>query len=101
MWILIAGCYKVTSGEIQLELEASHIFLHAIALVKSEQGNTATEFTSLLIPWLSAMTNNLGSLAQQIDKGDYTSQGSSLAMQKSDGKCGEEWAWRCQSFGIN
>jgi hypothetical protein len=47
--------------------------LHATALVKSEQGNTATEFTSLLIPWLSAITNNLSSLARQIDEGDYTS----------------------------
>jgi 3-hydroxyisobutyrate dehydrogenase len=67
---LLSGMYGLFSG-----------FLHATALVKSEQGNTATEFTSLLIPWLSAITNNLGSLARQIDEGDYTSQGSSLAMQ--------------------
>ncbi|KAE8386454.1 hypothetical protein BDV23DRAFT_163209 [Aspergillus alliaceus] len=67
---LLSGMYGLFSG-----------FLHATALIKSEKGNTATGLLPLLTPWLSAMMGYLGSIANQIDEGDYATQGSNLVMQ--------------------
>ncbi|KAB8258498.1 hypothetical protein BDV32DRAFT_151318 [Aspergillus pseudonomiae] len=67
---LLSGMYGLFSG-----------FLHAVALIKSEQGKTATGLLPLLTPWLSAMTGYLGSIAKQIDEGNYVTQGSNLDMQ--------------------
>lgn len=67
---LLAGMYGLFAG-----------FLHAVALVGTE-GVRATEFTSsLLIPWLQAMTATLPEAAAQIDAGDYAATGSRLDMQ--------------------
>ncbi|KAL2823249.1 hypothetical protein BDW59DRAFT_163413 [Aspergillus cavernicola] len=67
---LLAGMYGLFSG-----------FFHSTALATSEAGTTASGFLQLLTPWLGAMTHYLGALAKQIDDGDYTTQGSNLAMQ--------------------
>ncbi|KAL4914824.1 NAD(P)-binding protein [Aspergillus aurantiobrunneus] len=67
---LLSGMYGLFSG-----------FFQATALVRSQPGTTATGFLQLLTPWLTAMTQYLGALAQQIDAGDYSTQGSNLAMQ--------------------
>ncbi|HEY8470987.1 MAG TPA: NAD(P)-binding domain-containing protein [Longimicrobiales bacterium] len=67
---LLAGMYGLFGG-----------FLHAVALVGTE-GVRAAEFTSsLLIPWLQAMTATLPEAAAQIDAGDYASTGSRLDIQ--------------------
>ncbi|OGM39777.1 oxidoreductase [Aspergillus bombycis] len=67
---LLSGMYGLFSG-----------FLHAVALIKSEQSKTATGLLPLLTPWLSAMMGYLSSIASQIDEGDYATQGSNLEMQ--------------------
>ncbi|KAL3481333.1 NAD(P)-binding protein [Aspergillus californicus] len=67
---LLSGMYGLFSG-----------FFQATALVRSQPGTTATGFLELLAPWLTAMTLYLGALAQQIDSGDYKTQGSNLEMQ--------------------
>lgn len=56
-------------------------FLQAVAL-SSTGGVKATEFTTVVIPWLKAMTQTLPINAKQIDSGDYK-QGvvSNLGMQ--------------------
>lgn len=67
---LLSGMYGLFSG-----------FFHSTALVRSQSGTTAEGFLELLTPWLGAMTHYLGGLAKQIDSGDYTTQGSNIAMQ--------------------
>ncbi|KAL2862469.1 NAD(P)-dependent oxidoreductase [Aspergillus lucknowensis] len=67
---LLSGMYGLFAG-----------FFQATALATSQPGNTATGFLSLLVPWLTAMTQSLAALAEQIDSGDYTTRGSNLAMQ--------------------
>ncbi|KAL4819960.1 hypothetical protein BDW67DRAFT_193514 [Aspergillus spinulosporus] len=67
---LLSGMYGLFSG-----------FFHSTALVRSQPGTTAEGFLELLTPWLGAMTHYLGALAKQIDSGDYTTQGSNIAMQ--------------------
>ncbi|KAF9890228.1 hypothetical protein FE257_006140 [Aspergillus nanangensis] len=67
---MLAGMFGLFSG-----------FLHATALVRSEDGGSAVGFLPLLTPWLHAMTGYLGLLARQIDDGEYTSQTSNLGMQ--------------------
>ncbi|KAF9110217.1 hypothetical protein BGX27_006635 [Mortierella sp. AM989] len=68
---LLSGMYGLFSG-----------FTHSVSLIRSEDNKKpVADFLSLLVPWLSAMTGYLHVLAQQIDKNDYTSLGSSIAMQ--------------------
>ncbi|KAL5334698.1 hypothetical protein BJX70DRAFT_411121 [Aspergillus crustosus] len=67
---LLSGMYGLFSG-----------FFQATALVKSLPGTSATRFMELLTPWLTAMTGYLGVLADQIDREDYATQGSTLGMQ--------------------
>ncbi|KAF9279940.1 hypothetical protein BGZ68_007605 [Mortierella alpina] len=66
---LLSGMYGLFSG-----------FTHAVSLVRNEKRST-TEFLSLLVPWLTAMTGYLHVLAKQIDEGDFASLGSSIEMQ--------------------
>ncbi|PLB47446.1 NAD(P)-binding protein [Aspergillus steynii IBT 23096] len=66
---LLSGMYGLFSG-----------FFHATALAKS-QGTAATDFMSILTPWLTAMTQYLGVLAKQIDDEDFATRGSNLEMQ--------------------
>ncbi|KAL4923622.1 NAD(P)-dependent oxidoreductase [Aspergillus undulatus] len=66
---LLSGMYGLFSG-----------FFQATALARSH-GTSATDIIDILKPWLTAMTHYLGVLAQQIDAGDYATQGSNLAMQ--------------------
>ncbi|KAF9438701.1 hypothetical protein BGZ76_005646 [Entomortierella beljakovae] len=68
---LLSGMYGLFTG-----------FTHSVSLVRSQEGKQSiTEFTSLLIPWLTEMTNYLNFLAKQIDDNDYATKGSSIAMQ--------------------
>ena len=69
---MLSGMYGVFTG-----------FLQAVALISSEKTETtATAFTSsMLIPWLEAMTTTLPQLAKQIDNGSYQTEGSNLKMQ--------------------
>ncbi|KAF9989289.1 hypothetical protein BGZ75_006840 [Mortierella antarctica] len=66
---LLSGMYGLFSG-----------FTHAVSLVRNEKRST-TEFLSLLVPWLTAMTGYLHVLGKQIDEGDFSSLGSSIEMQ--------------------
>jgi 3-hydroxyisobutyrate dehydrogenase-like beta-hydroxyacid dehydrogenase len=67
---LLGGMYGMFAG-----------FLHATALVGTE-GARATEFVSLLAPWLHGMIEALPGLAEQIDAGNYTKDvESNLKMQ--------------------
>ncbi|CAO3565103.1 unnamed protein product [Mortierella alpina] len=67
---LLTGMYGLLSG-----------FTHAVSLVRNEKRSTS-EFLSLyFVPWLTAMTEYLRVLGKQIDEGDFSSLGSSLAMQ--------------------
>ncbi|EAW14989.1 NAD(P)-dependent oxidoreductase [Aspergillus clavatus NRRL 1] len=65
---LLSGMYGLFSG-----------FFHATALVQSS--TPATKFLDLLLPWLGAMTEYLKAMAQQVDDGKYSSEGSNMAMQ--------------------
>lgn len=67
---LLSGMYGMFAG-----------FLHAVALVGTEKVS-ATEFMSLLAPWLNGMIASLLDLAKQVDTGDYTKDvASNLGMQ--------------------
>jgi 3-hydroxyisobutyrate dehydrogenase-like beta-hydroxyacid dehydrogenase len=67
---LLTGMYGMFAG-----------FVHAFALVGSEKIR-ATEFASLLAPWLHAMLSELPRWAERIDTGDHTTAVvSNLAMQ--------------------
>ncbi|MFD9794810.1 NAD(P)-dependent oxidoreductase [Streptomyces sp. NPDC059070] len=67
---LLSGMYGMFAG-----------FLQAAALVRSA-GEDVDAFTAtLLVPWLRAMTDGLPAMAAQMAQGEYTSTGSSLAMQ--------------------
>ncbi|MEV0368353.1 NAD(P)-binding domain-containing protein [Streptomyces sp. NPDC050636] len=75
---LLSGMYGMFGG-----------FLHAAALVRSA-GAPVAEFTSsLLAPWLRAMSGGLPEMAAQIDSGDYSVTGSPLAMQVSHDSIGD------------
>lgn len=67
---LLSGMYGMFAG-----------FLHATALVSTENIR-ATEFVSLLAPWLNGMIEALPKLAEHVDTGDYTKDvASNLGMQ--------------------
>ncbi|WP_431044794.1 NAD(P)-dependent oxidoreductase [Streptomyces sp. P1-3] len=75
---LLAGMYGMIGG-----------FLHAAALMRSA-GRPVEEFTStLLVPWLHAMSASLPQMAAQIDSGDYSATGSNLAMQVANDSIGD------------
>ncbi|WP_456035796.1 imine reductase family protein [Streptomyces virginiae] len=67
---LLASMYSMFAG-----------FFHGAALVGT-QGVTAKEFTALAAPWLKAKTTFLPSQAECMDKGDYTTDVQSLALNK-------------------
>ncbi|MCC5941871.1 MAG: NAD(P)-dependent oxidoreductase [Balneolaceae bacterium] len=68
---LLSGMYGLFGG-----------FLHAVALVKSENVK-AEEFSStLLIPWLQAMISVMPEMAKQIDSKNYSGAESNIAMQE-------------------
>lgn len=69
---LLSAMYGMFSG-----------FLHAAALVGTEQIPATGFTTQLLAPFLEAMIGALPELAGQIDSGDYRSNGSTLEMQTS------------------
>ncbi|NDL55938.1 NAD(P)-dependent oxidoreductase [Phytoactinopolyspora mesophila] len=69
---MLAGMYGMFGG-----------FLQAMAFIGTERVEPEEFTTSLLIPWLQAMTGALPEMARQIAAGDYSSTGSSLAMQTS------------------
>lgn len=56
-------------------------FLHAVALVSTEETEAVEFTTSLMIPWLNAMITSLPQLAEDVDTGDYSTNGSALDMQ--------------------
>ncbi|QBI56410.1 imine reductase family protein [Streptomonospora litoralis] len=67
---LLSGMYGLISG-----------FLHAVAMVRSA-GEKSGEFTTAeLVPWVSGMTAILPTLAEQVDSGDFATEGSNLGMQ--------------------
>ncbi|WKX69943.1 NAD(P)-dependent oxidoreductase [Streptomyces sp. XD-27] len=75
---LLAGMYGMFGG-----------FMHAAALVRSA-GRPVEEFTTtLLVPWLHAMSASLPQMAAQIDSGDYSATGSNLAMQVANDSIGD------------
>lgn len=71
---LLSGMYGMFGG-----------FLQATALVDSEQVSVTEFTTSLLIPWLQAMTTAMPEMAAQIEAGDYASKEANLAMQVAGG----------------
>jgi 3-hydroxyisobutyrate dehydrogenase-like beta-hydroxyacid dehydrogenase len=83
---MLAGMYGMFGG-----------FLQAMAFVGTERVDPVEFTSSLLIPWLQAMTGALPEMAQQIAAGDYTSTGSSLAMQTS----GTSFVEFSESLGVN
>jgi 3-hydroxyisobutyrate dehydrogenase-like beta-hydroxyacid dehydrogenase len=67
---LLCGMYGMLAGALQ-----------AMALVGTENVK-ASEFTTMLVPWVNAMTGSLPAMAEQIDSGDYSSDvTANLAMQ--------------------
>ncbi|MFD7104787.1 MULTISPECIES: NAD(P)-dependent oxidoreductase [Streptomyces] len=75
---LLSGMYGMFGG-----------FLHAAALVRSAGGSVAEFTTTLLVPWLHAMSGALPAMAAQTDSGEYATTGSNLAMQVSHDALGE------------
>ena len=67
---MLAGMYGMLGG-----------FVHAAAMVRSEQVPVRKFTEELLIPWLTAMHGALLDMADQIDSGDYTAHESDLSMQ--------------------
>lgn len=67
---LLGGMYGMLGG-----------FFHSIALVGTEEV-PATDFTSLLVPWLNAMVGTLPGLAEEIDAGDYRSDANGLDVNR-------------------
>lgn len=57
-------------------------FFHAVALVGTEQVE-ATAFTSLVVPWLSAMMASLPRLARAVDTGNHATNVSSLSTNEA------------------
>ncbi|GGD80751.1 NAD(P)-dependent oxidoreductase [Paenibacillus nasutitermitis] len=57
-------------------------FFHAVAMVRSEQFQ-AEAFTSLVIPWLQAMTASLPGLAQAVDADQHRTDVSSLIINQT------------------
>ena len=55
-------------------------FLHAVAMVNSEKV-PATEFTPLVVSWLTAMITTLPAMAKAVDSGDHSAADSNLRMQ--------------------
>jgi 3-hydroxyisobutyrate dehydrogenase-like beta-hydroxyacid dehydrogenase len=70
---LLAGMYGMFAG-----------FLQAAALVRSAALPVSEFTTSLLTPWLHAMTGALPEMAHQIDTGDYAAREASLEMQAAN-----------------
>ncbi|GAA3729769.1 3-hydroxyisobutyrate dehydrogenase-like beta-hydroxyacid dehydrogenase [Spinactinospora alkalitolerans] len=68
---MLTGAYGMFAG-----------FLQAVAMVGTERAEVAEFTSSLLVPWLNAMTTELPRLAERVDTGDHaTDVGSNLAMQ--------------------
>ncbi|MFB5762068.1 NAD(P)-dependent oxidoreductase [Paenibacillus medicaginis] len=57
-------------------------FFHAVAMVRSEQIQ-AEAFTTLVVPWLQAMSASLPHLAQAVDTGDHRTEVSSLHINQT------------------
>jgi 3-hydroxyisobutyrate dehydrogenase-like beta-hydroxyacid dehydrogenase len=57
-------------------------FFHAVAMIRSAQIQ-AEEFTSLVVPWLQAMSASLPRLAQAVDAGDHLTEVSSLHINQT------------------
>ncbi len=85
---LLGGMYGMLAG-----------FFHSVALVGTEKV-AATEFTSLLVPWLNAMAGMLPGLAQEIDAGDYPTDVSGLDVNK-DAVANILQASRDQGIGVD
>ncbi|NGM64207.1 NAD(P)-dependent oxidoreductase [Sphingobacterium sp. SGR-19] len=71
---LLSGMYGMFGG-----------FLQATALIDSAQVPITEFTTSLLIPWLQAMTTAMPEMAAQIEVGNYVSKEANLAMQVAGG----------------
>ncbi|MCO1581425.1 NAD(P)-binding domain-containing protein [Crossiella sp. SN42] len=67
---LLSGMYGMFAGAY-----------HAMTLTGTE-GVPAVEITELLIPWVTAMTGALPMMAEEIDRGDYLGEESSLQVNK-------------------
>ncbi|WP_079912826.1 NAD(P)-dependent oxidoreductase [Paenibacillus sp. 32352] len=57
-------------------------FFHGVAMVRSEQIK-AEAFTSIVIPWLQAMSASLPLLAKSVDEGDHLTNVSSLYVNQA------------------
>ncbi|MCX4818533.1 NAD(P)-binding domain-containing protein [Streptomyces sp. NBC_01142] len=68
---LLAGMYGMFTGVLQ-----------AFALVRTEN-IPATEFSELLVPWISAMLSGAPELAKAIDSGQHLTDVSSLAVNQA------------------
>lgn len=68
---LLAGMYGMLGG-----------FLHAAAMARAA-GVGATELTPMLVSWLTDLFPALSTFADEIDRGDYTTEESSLAMNQA------------------
>lgn len=72
-------------------------FFHAVAMVRSEQIE-AQEFTSIVIPWLQAMSAALPGMAQAVDAGDHRTNVSSLYINQTGF---ENFISTCRDLGIS
>ncbi|WP_434594499.1 NAD(P)-dependent oxidoreductase [Streptomyces sp. A5-4] len=68
---LLTGMYGMFAGVLQ-----------AFALVRSE-GVSAEEFSSLLVPWIGAMTADAAAMGRAIDNGEHLTDVSSLAVNQA------------------
>lgn len=68
---ILAGMYGMLGG-----------FLHATAMARAA-GVGATEFTPMLVSWLTDAFPALSTFAREVDSGDYTTAESSLAMNQA------------------
>ncbi|MDP4098859.1 NAD(P)-binding domain-containing protein [Paenibacillus sp. P96] len=68
---LLSAMYGMFSG-----------FFHAVAMIRSEQLQ-AESFTSLVVPWLQAMSASLPLMAQAVDAGDHQTKVSSLHINQT------------------
>lgn len=68
---ILAGMYGMLGG-----------FLHGTAMAQAA-GVPATEFTPMLVSWLTDSFPALSTFAKEIDSGDYTTQESNLAMNQA------------------
>ncbi|MFB5265315.1 NAD(P)-dependent oxidoreductase [Paenibacillus enshidis] len=57
-------------------------FFHAVAMIRSAQLQAET-FTSLVVPWLQAMSASLPHLAQAVDAGEHQTKVSSLHINQT------------------